>query len=170
MRRIIIASLALLGVVSGAHAAPPSSSWVVVDTKSPTDGSQTYLAKVKSTSTVTNIADKPDYPLFGISCSAKGFFATFAWPDFVDKSAGVTGGSDVVVNWRTNLGPMQTTSFIAADQGAVVIGMNGLKWVNQLKGARKLDIRIPDKHGGQETEFDITGIEAVLTAVNGRNC
>jgi hypothetical protein len=153
--------------VAAAPAATNLGAWQVTDNVSALDGSHDFHADLISDSTVTNIIDRDDHPILGLSCTHQGLFLTFVWPDFIDKDY---DQSSVDLTWKVDDGPVQHSSWSAVSQGLVAMGPNGLAWARKWSTAKTLVVRVPDKHGGQEATFQLTGLDQVVTQVSQMNC
>jgi len=148
-------------------AVAPTGAWQVRDKVSALDGSPDFQANLESDETVTDLLDQPKKAALGLVCDHNGFHFVVVWPDFIDKDI---NQSTVVLTWKIDDGTVQRTDWPATTQGLVQAGTTGLDWAREWSAGKTLIVRVPDKHGGQEATFQLTGLDQVVARVSQMNC
>jgi hypothetical protein len=158
---------AMLGLALVAIGAAPAGQWEITDKTAQLDGSRSYMALLQSDEAVANIISSQEKPKLGANCDKNGFHALVDWPDFIDKEYDETS---VTVAWRIDDKPVMKTRWLAGDQLVALTGQKGLDWFAGLKGAKKLIVSVPDKHGGQEAVFSLEGVDQVIAQLSTMRC
>ena len=131
------------------------TAWNVTEKKSELDGRTSYTALLEADGTVSNIIDRAEKPVLGVTCNKDGYYATIDWPDFIRADYSETS---VIVEWKLDDGPVQRGSWRAADRIVALVGNRGKEWFHSISAGKRLVVRVPDKHGGQEAVFTLAGI------------
>ena len=163
--RIPIATL-IAALTAGSTAFAQPGAWQVSDKTSALDGRQSYQAMLKAEGSVSNIIDRSQEAALGISCGSGGLNVTILWPDFIEKSD--DSMADVV--WKLDSGPVQLTRMFATSNLVGQTGRAAKAWIEQLSAGKSLMVRVPDRHGGQDVTFILSGIATVATTIDMRSC
>ena len=157
--RLHAAAYALL--LAALAASGPALAW---DSRSSSDGGfearQTASAVVK----VTGGADAK--PVLAVSCEGKGLFVTLSWPDTIllkpnQHFAGVAWSLD---------GKAGSASMIASSGSVSLAGSEAKEWLREMAAAARLEVRVPDAHGGQTASFDLAGAKDVQAGLAKSHC
>jgi hypothetical protein len=164
MRRLILTVAGLAAFAGTAHS-EDVGAWTVINKTAALDGAQSYQAVALSSEKLTNIIDQPEQASLFVSCDAHGFAVAVNWPDFL-----VLQDQRVNIAWKLDDGSIKRESWRGVSQGALLRGPDALAALKGWAAGKKLVVRLPDKHGGQDATFDVDGIAAIYTAVSNRNC
>lgn len=170
MRGLLFAAMTVL-VASPtlAEPVPGPGAWLVDDKVSALDGTHDYTATVASDDKVGNIIDTTEKAHLAILCGRDSFALMIDWPDFIDR--GYDGSQlNVSVKLKLDDGPIQTTSWSAGEQAVMQLGDKGEAWVRKLSAGKVLVVRVPDKHGGQEATFQISGLDRIIANIDQTVC
>ncbi len=139
----------------------PALAW---ETRASSDGGfearQTANAAVK----VAGGADAK--PVLAVSCESNGLFVTLSWPDAIllkpnQHFAGVAWSLD---------GKVRSSSMIASSGSVSLAGSEAKEWLREMAAAGRLEVRVPDAHGGQSASFDLAGAKDVQSGLARSRC
>jgi hypothetical protein len=125
-----------------------------------------YSAKVAASQPIKGPGDKAARPVLSVSCTTGGLYATISWPDPIPLNE---GQHFVSVNW--SLGGASRTSPMLATPGSVgLAGSEAKEWLREFGSASRLEVSVPDAHGGQSASFDLAGAKTVQDGIEGSSC
>jgi hypothetical protein len=137
-----------------------ASAWEV------SSASGDYVARLAAANAVEGEHGSPARPELTFSCRSGGLWTTLSWPDTVPLNA---GQRVVLVAWSfddgSNVLPMRAAG------GALAYGGSAAKtWLGLLARANRLQLQVPDSHGGQTASFDLDGTAAVQAGIARSAC
>ena len=105
-------------------------------------------------------------PVLAVSCEGKGLFVTLSWPDAIPLKpnqhfAGVAWSLD---------GKVRSSSMIASSGSVSLAGSEAKEWLREMAAAVRLEVRVPDAHGGQTASFDLSGAKEVQAGLARSTC
>ncbi|WP_157223730.1 hypothetical protein [Caulobacter sp. AP07] len=158
-------AIALSAVTSIAHAqtattpgvTPETGKWRYTETASALDGAKSRIATLTAETQVANILGRMEAPTLGLTCDKNGLGVVMSWPDFVGEAGFLT----LPVKWKIDDGKVYKTGWFPGTTSVTLMGPGAQGWIRQVKDAKTLVVAVPDRHGGQEATFDLTGIEAI---------
>ena len=153
----IIAGGALIAIALAA----PASAW---ETHASAGGG--FEAKVSAAAAVKGADGAEAKPQLTVSCEGKGLFVTVSWPDTVPLNANQHFAS---VSWSLD-GKAGGAAMIASSGSVSLAGSEAKEWLREMAGAARLEVRVPDAHGGQSASFDLAGVQAVQAGLAGTPC
>ena len=154
MRAIVVAAM-LIAAPSAAQ--ETVGSWTLLSSTSKLDGATQFEAQNLSKEPVLSVLDQRARATLVLGCDSGKASVGVTWPDFINL--GYDDHSSRV-RYKLDSGPIETAYWFAGvdyvlqrDRAAA------LKLIARLRAAKTLVVSIDDKHGGQEVEFDLSGIE-----------
>jgi hypothetical protein len=142
-------------------AAAPAFAWEV-------SGGQGagFGARVSSSEAVKGADGKPAKPVLSVSCGPGGLYATIAWPDAIPLKP---NQHFVAVAWSLD-GASRSSSMLASSGSVGLAGSEAKEWLREFAAAKRLQVRVPDAHGGQSASFDLAGAKAVQDGIARSAC
>ena len=162
MRRICLA-IALAAMATAAMA--QATGWMIQDKVSPLDGAKSYMAAVQSNEMLTDRWGHPLKATVGFICNSQGLSAAVVLPDFVESHMGLLD-----VAWKVDDGAVQQERWGATKLGGVVQGQVALTMLRTWSSAKRLVMRVQDRHGIEDVTFDIGGANVVYDTIASRGC
>ena len=159
----------ILALLAAATPEPASqiAVWETTEKVSQMDGTTSFFASIHSNENVTGILDKPNAAHLVIACDKGRSTVMFSWPDFIDADPTTSG---VAIRWRLDDGKIKTTWMRAVTDAVAFSNPSGIAFLREAANAKKLLVSVPDRHGGQEASFDISGIGTVIDRLHALKC
>ncbi len=129
-------------------------------------GSGGFEAHVSAAAAVKVAGGAEAKPQLAVSCQGKGLFVTVSWPDAIPLNV---NQHFVSVSWTLD-GKSGGAAMIATSGSVALAGSEAKEWLREMAGASRLEVHVPDAHGGQSASFDLTGVQAVQAALARSAC
>ncbi len=105
-------------------------------------------------------------PVLSVSCGPGGLYATVSWPDPIPLKP---NQHFVAVAWSLD-GASHSSSMLASSGSVGLAGSEAKEWLREFAAAKRLQIRVPDAHGGQSASFDLAGAAGVQAGISKSSC
>jgi len=153
--------------VASAAESAETGAWVFNTRTSALDGRVSLSAQLLAETEVFNIIGQPERAALTFACDKSGLFATVIWPDFI---SGGPMRNMATLRWKLDDGPVRATNMFHSSQGIGQMGYPAQGWIRQLSAGRRLTVQVPDRHGGQETTFNLEGIQVIGPRFSEASC
>jgi hypothetical protein len=154
-------ALAIPILAAALAAAPPALAWEVSASK---DGG--FQARLSAETAIKGHGGAAGKPTLTVSCGGNGLLVTISWPDDIPLNE---NQHFVSVAWSLD-GASHSSSMLASSGSVAFGGSEAKEWLGELAGAKRLDVHVPDAHGGQSAGFDLAGAKAVQDGVARSSC
>lgn len=155
MRAIVIAAMLIAAPAIAAQ--ETVGSWTLLSSASKLDGVVQFEAQTFSKEPILNVLDQRARATLVVGCDNGKASVGVSWPDFI--SLGYDDHSSRV-RYKLDSGPVETAYWFAGTDYVLQRDRSAaLKLIIRMRAAKALVVSIDDKHGGQEVEFDLSGIE-----------
>ena len=151
-------ALVLFGAVA---LAAPALAW---DTRTGPGGG--FEARVTAAAAVKVTGGGDAKPVLAVSCQGRGLFVTVSWPDAIPLK---TNQHFVTVPWSLD-GRSNTSAMLASTGSVSLAGSDARVWVRQFAAAARLEVHVPDAHGGQSASFDLAGAKDLQAGIAKSTC
>ena len=105
-------------------------------------------------------------PSLAVSCQGRSLMVTVGWPDVIPLNE---NQHFVGVSWSLD-GKSGHAAMIASSGSVSLGGSEAKEWLREMAGAKRLDVHVPDAHGGQTASFDLAGVAAVQAGIGKSSC
>jgi hypothetical protein len=154
-------ALELLILAGALAAAAPAFAWEIAASK---DGG--FQARLAAEVAIKGHGGAAAKPTLIISCRSDGLFVTVQWPDEIPLNE---NQHFVSVAWSLD-GASHSASMLASSGSVGLAGSEAKEWLSEMAGAKRLEVHVPDAHGGQSASFDLAGAKAVQDAIGKSSC
>ncbi len=141
--------------------AAPALAW---EGRSSSDGG--FQASVPASAAIKVAGGADAKPVLAVSCQGRSVMVTLAWPDAIPLK---TNQHFVGVDWSLD-GKARSSAMIASSGSASLGGSEAKEWLREMAGAGRLEVRVPDAHGGQTASFDLAGAKEVQAGLAKSSC
>ncbi|HEX4096805.1 MAG TPA: hypothetical protein VHX64_08755 [Caulobacteraceae bacterium] len=149
-------------VLSGAlAAAAPAFAW---ETSASSGGG--FQAKQSAAAAIKGHGGAAGKAVLVVSCRSDGLFVTVQWPDEIPLNE---NQHFVSVAWSLD-GGSNSSSMLATSGSVGLAGSEAKEWLSEIAGAKRLEVHVPDAHGGQSAGFDLAGAKAVQDGIARSSC
>jgi len=158
MRGMMLAAAAMAFAQLANAETIDKSGWQVETTKSEMTGETTNSVARPSSNKLSNSIGVMTTATLAVYCGSKKPVSVIViWPDIVDRDY-VSNHADV--SWKFDDGPIKSLTVFASTD-AVILNGAAKPFIQQMLTAKRVIVKVPDQHGGQEAVFDLTTIDAV---------
>ncbi len=139
----------------------PALAW---ETRSGPGGG--FEARVPAAAAVKVTGGADAKPVLAVSCQGRGLFVTVSWPDAIPLKP---NQHFVTVAWSLD-GRANTSAMLASTGSVSLAGSDARVWLRQFAAAGRLEVHVPDAHGGQSASFDLAGAKDLQAGIARSTC
>lgn len=157
----MIRVLDLLVLAGAFAAAAPALAW---ETSASAGGG--FQARQNAETAIKGHGGAAGKAVLVVSCRSDGLFVTVQWPDEIPLNE---NQHFVSVAWSLD-GASNSSSMLASPGSVGLAGSEAKEWLSEFAGAKRLEVHVPDAHGGQSAGFDLAGAKAVQDGIARSSC